>query len=142
MKIVKRDGRIVEYNRDKIAIAISKANNDVTEPDRVNTKQIDTIIKHIEELNKKRMLVEDIQDMIETELMKLKKYNLAKAYIIYRYNRAIVRKNNVTDESILAIIIIITKSNPFNSCSSGLPIPNQRVPISLDTKYKSNCSPK
>ena len=111
MKIVKRDGRIVEYNRDKIAIAISKANKDVTEVDRVNTKQIDTIIKHIEELNKKRMLVEDIQDMIETELMKLKKYNLAKAYIIYRYNRAIVRKNNVTDESILAII----KNNTVNS---------------------------
>ena len=110
MKIVKRDGRIVEYNRDKIAIAISKANNDVTEPDRVNSKQIDTIIKHIEDLNKKRMLVEDIQDMIETELMKLKKYNLAKAYIIYRYNRAIVRKNNVTDESILAII----KNNTVN----------------------------
>ena len=104
MKIVKRDGRIVEYNREKIEIAISKANNDVAEADRVNKKQIDTIIKHIEELNKKRMLVEDIQDMIETELMKLKKFNLAKAYIIYRYNRAIVRKNNVTDESILAII--------------------------------------
>ena len=111
MKIVKRDGRIVEYNRDKIAIAISKANNDVTEPDRVNDKQIDTIIKHIEDLNKKRMLVEDIQDMIETELMKMKKYNLAKAYIIYRYNRAIVRKNNVTDESILAII----KNNTVNN---------------------------
>ena len=111
MKIVKRDGRIVDYNRDKIAIAISKANKDVSEPDRVNTKQIDTIIKHIEELNKKRMLVEDIQDMIETELMKLKKYNLAKAYIIYRYNRAIVRKNNVTDESILAII----KNNNVNN---------------------------
>ena len=104
MKIVKRDGRIVEYNRDKIAIAINKANNDVAEIDRVSDKQIDTIIKHIEELNKKRMLVEDIQDMIETELMKLKKFNLAKAYIIYRYNRALVRKNNVTDESILAII--------------------------------------
>ena len=56
MDIIKRDGRIVEYNRDKIAIAISKANNDVTEPDRVNSKQIDTIIKHIEDLNKKRML--------------------------------------------------------------------------------------
>ena len=78
MKIVKRDGRIVEYNREKIEIAISKANNDVAEADRVNKKQIDTIIKHIEELNKKRMLVEDIQDMIETELMKLKKFNLAK----------------------------------------------------------------
>jgi len=88
MKIIKRDGRIVEYNSKKIALAINKANLDVLEHERVNDKQIDKIIKDIEELNKKRMLVEDIQDIIETELMKMKKYELAKAYIIYRYNRA------------------------------------------------------
>ena len=104
MKIIKRDGRIVEYNREKIYKAILRANNDVLEPERVNQKQIDNIIKHIEELNKKRMLVEDVQDMIETELMKLKKYELAKAYIIYRYKRALVRKSNITDESILSLI--------------------------------------
>lgn len=104
MKIIKRDGRIVEYNSEKISIAINKANLDVLENERVNEKQIDKIIKHIEELNKKRMLVEDIQDIIETELMKMKKYELAKAYIIYRYNRALVRKSNTTDESILSLI--------------------------------------
>lgn len=104
MKIIKRDGRIVEYNRQKIENAIMHANNDVTEPNRVNKRQIDNIIKHIEELNKKRILVEDIQDMIETELMKIKKYDLAKAYIIYRYKRALVRKSNITDESILSLI--------------------------------------
>jgi len=104
MKIIKRDGRIVEYNREKIAKAINKANMDVLENERVSKKQIDNIIKHIEELNKKRMLVEDIQDIIETELMKIKKYELAKAYIIYRYNRALVRKSNTTDESILSLI--------------------------------------
>jgi len=104
MKIIKRDGRIVEYNSKKIALAINKANLDVLEHERVNDKQIDKIIKHIEELNKKRMLVEDIQDIIETELMKMKKYELAKAYIIYRYNRALVRKSNTTDESILSLI--------------------------------------
>jgi len=104
MKIIKRDGRIVEYNSKKIALAINKANLDVLEHERVNEKQIEKIIKHIEELNKKRMLVEDIQDIIETELMKMKKYELAKAYIIYRYNRALVRKSNTTDESILSLI--------------------------------------
>ena len=104
MKIIKRDGRIVEYNRQKIENAIMHANNDVTETNRVNKKQIDNIIKHIEELNKKRMLVEDIQDIIETELMKIKKYQLAKAYIIYRYKRALVRKSNITDESLLSLI--------------------------------------
>ena len=104
MKIIKRDGRIVEYNREKIAKAINKANLDVLENERASKKQIDNIIKHIEELNKKRMLVEDIQDIIETQLMKMKKYELAKAYIIYRYNRALVRKSNTTDESILSLI--------------------------------------
>ena len=104
MKIIKRDGRIVEYDRNKIYLAITKANKDVTEPERVSNKQIESIIKHIEELNKKRMLVEDIQDFIETELMKIKKYALAKSYIIYRYTRALVRKNNTSDESILSII--------------------------------------
>ena len=104
MKIIKRDGRIVEYKREKIEKAINKANLDVLENERVSKKQIDNIIKHIEELNKKRMLVEDIQDIIETQLMKLKKYELAKVYIIYRYNRALVRKSNTTDESILSLI--------------------------------------
>ena len=104
MKIIKRDGRIVEYNRDKIKSAIERANKDVQDNERVNNKQIENIIKHIEDLNKKRMLVEDIQDIIETELMHIKKYNLAKAYIIYRYNRALVRKSNITDESILSLI--------------------------------------
>ena len=104
MKIIKRDGRIVEYNRQKIKNAIMHANNDVSENNRANKKQIENIIKHIEELNKKRMLVEDIQDMIETELMKIKKFDLAKAYIIYRYKRALVRKSNITDESILSLI--------------------------------------
>ncbi len=104
MKVIKRDGRIVEYNREKIYTAINKANGDVPENERVKKKQIDNIIRHIEELNKKRMLVEDIQDHIETELMKIKKYALAKSYIIYRYTRALVRKSNTTDQSILSLI--------------------------------------
>jgi len=111
MKIIKRDGRIVEYNRQKIENAILHANNDVSENNRANKRQIENIIKHIEELNKKRMLVEDIQDIIETELMKIKKYDLAKAYIIYRYKRALVRKSNITDESILSLI----KSNNYEN---------------------------
>ena len=104
MKIVKRDGRIVEYDPDKIRIAIGKANAEVEQGARVSEKQIDEIIKYIEKLNKKRMLVEDIQDIIEEKLMGLKKYDLAKHYIIYRYTRALVRKSNTTDETILSII--------------------------------------
>ncbi len=104
MKVVKRDGKTVEYDSDKIRIAIGKANNEVPEEDRVSSTQINNIIKHIESLNKKRILVEDIQDIIEQRLVELGKYNLAKTYIIYRYNRALVRKSNTTDESILSLI--------------------------------------
>lgn len=104
MKVVKRDGRTVEYDRNKIILAIKKANHDVCELERVTDKQIDKIVKYIEDLQKKRILVEDIQNIIEVELMKMKKYELAKAYIIYRYNRALIRKSNSTDESILNLI--------------------------------------
>ncbi len=104
MKIVKRDGRIVEYDSDKIRIAINKANKEVPEECMVSTREIENIIKYIEKLRKKRMLVEDIQDIIEEKLMSLGKYELAKRYIIYRYTRALVRKANTTDETILSLI--------------------------------------
>ena len=104
MKVIKRDGRAVEYNQEKIKIAIEKANHDVNEKERITEKQINTIIKYIESLNKKRILVEDIQDIIEKKLMEIKKFDLAKAYIIYRYNRALIRKSNTTDQLILNII--------------------------------------
>lgn len=104
MKIIKRDGRIVDYNRDKIQIAIEKANNEVRPRERANKDEIKKIIKYIEEFGKKRMLVEDIQDIIEEKLMEIGKYELAKKYIVYRYTRALVRKQNTTDESILGLI--------------------------------------
>ncbi len=104
MKIVKRDGHIVEYVPSKIEIAIEKANKEVSEEDRVSDIQIKNIIKYIEGLNKKRILVEDIQDIIEKRLMALGKYALAKQYITYRYTRELVRKSNTTDLSIKELI--------------------------------------
>jgi len=104
MKIIKRDGKSVDYDREKIRIAIGKANANVLEEERVSDRQIENIIKYIEGLNKKRMLVEDVQDIIEEKLMKINKYELAKKYIVYRYRRALVRKQNTTDESILGLI--------------------------------------
>ena len=125
MKIVKRDGRIVEYDAEKIRLAISKANADVAEKSQVSDKQIQGIIKHIEGLKKKRMLVEDIQDIIEEKLMGLGKHELAKAYIIYRYKRALVRKSNTTDELILSLIRntsneYLSKSNHIASTQRDL----------------------
>ena len=104
MKIIKRDGRAVDYDREKIRIAIEKANKEVKSKERASKEDIKGIISYIEELGKKRMLVEDIQDIIEEKLMELDKYELAKKYIVYRYTRALVRKANTTDESILGLI--------------------------------------
>lgn len=104
MKVIKRDGHIVDYDKEKIIIAIGKANDEVPEDDRATDAEIKKIIKYIESLNKKRILVEDIQDIIELKLMEAKRFDLAKHYIVYRYNRALVRKSNTTDESILSLI--------------------------------------
>ena len=104
MKVIKRDGRAVDYDRSKISIAIEKANKEVKQKERASKQDIKGIINYIEELDKKRMLVEDIQDIIEEQLMSLGKYELAKKYIVYRYTRALVRKQNTTDESILGLI--------------------------------------
>lgn len=104
MKVIKRDGRAVDYNREKIEIAINKANREVKTKERATQEQIKEITKYVEELNKKRILVEDIQDIIEQQLMAQKNFELAKKYMIYRYTRALVRKQNTTDESILGLI--------------------------------------
>ena len=104
MKVIKRDGSIVDYDRSKISIAIQKANAEVPEEDRLSQDRIDAIIDRIEDLKRPRMLVEDIQDLVEQGLVAENKFHLAKTYIIYRYNRALVRKANTTDESILSLL--------------------------------------
>lgn len=104
MKVIKRDGRAVEYDKKKIEIAIEKANKEVSASEKAKKKEITSIQKYIESLGKKRMLVEDIQDIIEFKLMEFGKFELAKKYIVYRYNRMLVRKQNTTDESILGLI--------------------------------------
>ena len=104
MKVIKRDGRVVDYNKEKIVVAIQKANQEVMQTKRATNEEIKEIVKYIEDLNKKRMLVEDIQDIIEEQLMTFGKYILAKKYITYRYTRELVRKSNTTDQSIKELI--------------------------------------
>ena len=104
MKVIKRDGHMVDYCPEKIESAISRANNDVTEEEQASSVQIKNIIKYIEKLGKKRILVEDIQDIIEMKLMSIGKYQLAKKYITYRYTRELVRKSNTTDLVIKELI--------------------------------------
>jgi len=104
MKVIKRDGHMVDYCPEKIEEAILKANLEVEEDDRASSIQIKNIIKYIERLGKRRILVEDIQDIIEMKLMSIGKYELAKRYITYRYTRELVRRSNTTDQSIKELI--------------------------------------
>ena len=104
MKVIKRDGSTVDFDRSKIITAIQKANEAVDPEFRVDDEQIEKIVSGIENKKRSRYLVEDIQDMVEQGLMALKKYTLSKTYIIYRYERALVRHANTTDDSILSLI--------------------------------------
>ena len=83
MKVVKRDGRIVAYDRAKIGTKIEKANLEVMNKEKATKDDIKSITTYIEELDKSRMLVEDIKDIIEEKLMGLGKHELAKKYTSY-----------------------------------------------------------
>lgn len=104
MQVIKRDGRVVDYDPAKIKVAIGKANAEVENKEKATDGEIKEILKYIDGLKKKRLLVEDIQDIIEEKLMSFGHYELAKKYIIYRYNRALIRKANTTDETILTLV--------------------------------------
>jgi len=107
MKIIKRNGAEAEFDKSKIITAVSKANQTVAETDRISDEKIAEIAQTIEKLGKaqKRALsVEEIQDKVEDGLMQCGAYNLARAYITYRYTRALARKANTTDGQILNLI--------------------------------------
>ena len=104
MKVTKRDGRVVDYDRNKIIIAIQKANAEVDRYNQVDSDKIESIVAGIENQHVDNLMVEDIQDMIEQKLMSEQKYELAKKYIIYRYTREMVRHANTTDDSIMSLI--------------------------------------
>ncbi len=107
MKIIKRSGVEADFDLDKIINAINKANASVQEEDRLSEEQVREIALTVESICKTRtrsLSVEEIQDLVETEIMRHGALNLARSYITYRYKRQLVRKQNTTDESILALI--------------------------------------
>ena len=110
MKVIKRNGVEVDFSREKIYKAIKSANEEVRsfdEKDAASEATINTIATRLYERCRKRTRatsVEEIQDMIETELMKEHAYETAKRYIRYRYWRSQVRQRNTTDDQILALI--------------------------------------
>ena len=87
MKVIKRDGREVEYDRNKIAIAIEKANDGVDAVERISEDKIYNIIAGIEARGLNTMHVEDIQDTIEEKLMAEKKFALAKAHRLSKISK-------------------------------------------------------
>lgn len=106
-EVIKRDRKVVLYNSDKIRNAIKKANNEVDDNDKISNEDIESIINFIENLfdtRSTKLSVENIQDEIENKLMEFGKYVLAKTYMLYRYNRRLVREQNTTDASILKLL--------------------------------------
>ena len=107
MKIIKRSGQEVEFDRNKIEIAVSKANESVIPSERMSEIQIKRIAEDVEMAaqNMNRSLsVEEIQDMVEDQIMNQRAFSVARRYITYRYTRELVRKSNTTDDQILSLI--------------------------------------
>ena len=107
MNVIKRNGSEVTFDKAKIENAIIKANNSVEEAVRLTPIQIkritDSVILSCEDLGRSPA-VEEIQDMVEEHIMQHGAYEVAKAYITYRYTRSLVRQSNTTDDKILSLI--------------------------------------
>ena len=107
MKLIKRNGSEVIFDRQKITAAILKANAAVEEDEQITLGKINKIAANVENKCEKlgrAVSVEEVQDLVENELMRSGAFILAKAYITYRYKRALVRRTNTTDDQILSLI--------------------------------------
>ena len=107
MKIIKRSGMEVEFDRSKISSAVKKANNSVVIQDQMTDAQIEEIAKNVEIICEgmgRALSVEEIQDLVENQIMNQRAFRVASNYITYRYERALVRKSNSTDKQILSLL--------------------------------------
>ena len=107
MKLIKRNGAETIFDREKIAAAVRKANEAVDEDERITVGKINKIALAVESRCEKlgrAVNVEEVQDMVENELMRSGAFILARAYITYRFKRALVRRANTTDDKIISLI--------------------------------------
>ncbi|MCH5295025.1 MAG: anaerobic ribonucleoside-triphosphate reductase [Treponema sp.] len=107
MKIIKRSGEEVDFNRGKIVKAIEKANATVDAHGRLTKRQIESIADDIEIESAREghaLDVETIQDLVETGIMQNGAYEVAKKYITYRYRHNLKRQSNTTDKQILSLL--------------------------------------
>jgi len=107
VKIIKRNGQEAIFDEVKITNAIIGANKEVVETERLSEEEIDNItndIKYKCQKMKRALSVEEIQNLVEDELMKLNAFSVARKYITYRFQRALARQSNTTDDQILSLI--------------------------------------
>ncbi len=107
MKIIKRSGAEADFDITKIIAAISRANREVPESERLTPAQIHAAAANVEQSCRdmnRAASVEEIQDLVENQIMGERAFAVARKYITYRYTRAMVRQSNTTDEQILTLI--------------------------------------
>ena len=107
MKIIKRSGAEVPYDRTKISNAIRKANAQVEDAKKLTDAQIESITDDIEiacHTSGHALNVEDIQDLVENGIMDQRAFDVAKLYITYRYRHQLLRKENTTDQQIMSLL--------------------------------------
>lgn len=106
-KIIKRDGKEVDFEEEKIVNAISKANQGIQDIHKLSDCQIQAIANNVKNQVTESLhtvSVEEIQDMVEKEIMQMRGYEVAQKYVRYRYTRELARKANSTDNGILALL--------------------------------------
>ena len=107
MKIIKRNGQEVTFNKSNIVNALNKANQKVRIDVRLTNDEIKEIAKAVEDKCKKEthiVNVEDIQNFVEKEIMMRNYYDVAKEYITFRYQRMLDRQKNTTDDKVLSLL--------------------------------------
>ena len=107
MKIIKRSGQEVYFDKEKIVEAVRKANKEMIETARITEEQIIELANSVEKecsAMVRSAHVGEVQDMVENRLMEMKAFSLARKYITYRYTRQLARKSNTTDSQILSLI--------------------------------------
>ena len=107
MKIIKRNGSEAAFDITKIIVAVSKANKEIDERQRLTNEQVRTIAANVEGAcvaMGRAASVEEIQDLVEKQIMGQGAFDVAKEYICYRYTRSLARRANTTDNQILSLI--------------------------------------
>lgn len=112
MNIIKRNGEEKLFDTSKIKNAILKANASMPESNKIDETLASKIASDIEQYaitNNLRMTVEEVQDLVETKLMENNAHKLAQAYIRYRYDRFLKRKQNTIDDNIMSMLNMTNK---------------------------------